>query len=136
MAALVLQLAEEGKLSLNDTVEQWKPGLIAAGDKITIENLLSHRSGIYDVTNAPHSTYDPGTDLTDANLRELLDHPAHRPARHHNLPLLQRELLGSWARSSKQQPPTRWRASCSSGSRAGGHGATTAQSGDQPRPRT
>ena len=73
VAVVVLQLVEEGRLSLDDTVEQWKPGLVEAGDRITVEDLLSHRSGLFDTINHRGS---PGwdVDLTDAHLRALLDH--------------------------------------------------------------
>ncbi|WP_157254870.1 serine hydrolase domain-containing protein [Nonomuraea typhae] len=50
-SATVLQLAAEGKLSLDDTVEQWLPGVVSGngndGSKITIRNLLNHTSGLW-----------------------------------------------------------------------------------------
>ncbi|MFI7708454.1 serine hydrolase domain-containing protein [Nonomuraea sp. NPDC049480] len=52
-ATLVLQLAAERKLSLNDTVEQWLPGLVKGngndGSKITIRQLLNQTSGLYNM---------------------------------------------------------------------------------------
>ncbi|OOZ85792.1 serine hydrolase domain-containing protein [Bacillus cereus] len=52
VATVVLQLAGEKKLSLDDTVEKWLPGLIKGngydGSKITIRHLLNHTSGIAD----------------------------------------------------------------------------------------
>jgi D-alanyl-D-alanine carboxypeptidase len=45
----VLQLADEGKLSLDDTLESYVPG-IANGDRITVRNLLAMDSGIWDFT--------------------------------------------------------------------------------------
>jgi len=48
VAAVVLQLVDEGKLSLDDSVEQWLPGLVPNGGAITIRELLSHRSGLFD----------------------------------------------------------------------------------------
>lgn len=51
-ATVVLQLAGEGKLSLDDFAEQWLPGVFAgtgyAGRAITIRQLLNHTSGIED----------------------------------------------------------------------------------------
>lgn len=51
-AVLVLQLAEEGVLTLDDTVTQWLDDPAVAGipsvDRITIRQLLNHTSGIYD----------------------------------------------------------------------------------------
>src|SRR5438093_623042 len=51
VAALVLQLAGEGKLSLDDTVEKWVPGLVPGGDRITVRELLNHTSGLFDYLN-------------------------------------------------------------------------------------
>jgi D-alanyl-D-alanine carboxypeptidase len=49
-AAVVMELVEEGALSLDDTVEQWAPGLLAEGDSITVRHLLGHTSGLADYT--------------------------------------------------------------------------------------
>jgi CubicO group peptidase (beta-lactamase class C family) len=46
-AAAVLLLENDGKLSLDDTVAKWIPG-ITGGDTITIRQLLSHTSGLQD----------------------------------------------------------------------------------------
>ncbi|WP_339156023.1 serine hydrolase domain-containing protein [Actinomadura luteofluorescens] len=55
VATVLLQLEAEGKLSLNDTVDRWLPGLVAAngndGRKITIRQLLNHTSGLPDYIN-------------------------------------------------------------------------------------
>jgi D-alanyl-D-alanine carboxypeptidase len=51
VAALVLQLVEQGRLSLDDTVERWLPGLVPNGGAITVRHLLSHTSGIFDYLN-------------------------------------------------------------------------------------
>jgi D-alanyl-D-alanine carboxypeptidase len=48
VAAVVMQLVDEGKLSLEDTVEKWLPGAVPAGDQITLRQLLQHQSGIAD----------------------------------------------------------------------------------------
>src|SRR6476659_9346297 len=45
-AAVIVQLAQEGKLSLDDPVSKYVPG-VPNGDKITIDELLKMRSGIY-----------------------------------------------------------------------------------------
>jgi D-alanyl-D-alanine carboxypeptidase len=49
-ATLVLKLVAGGVLSLDDTVEQWLPGRLpeGAGRKISVRELLQHRSGIQD----------------------------------------------------------------------------------------
>jgi CubicO group peptidase (beta-lactamase class C family) len=51
-AVLVLQLAEHGRLSLDDTVARWLPGLLPFGDRITLRQLLTHTSGIFDNNDA------------------------------------------------------------------------------------
>lgn len=48
-AAMILQLVEEGKLKLTDTLAEFFPQLPNAG-KITILQLLSHRSGIPNIS--------------------------------------------------------------------------------------
>jgi D-alanyl-D-alanine carboxypeptidase len=47
VATVILQLAAEGTLSLDDTVEQWMPLLVPNGEHITLRHLLNHTSGIY-----------------------------------------------------------------------------------------
>ena len=48
VATLVLRLAEDGRLKLDDPVEHWLPGLIPGGRAITVRQLLSHTSGLFD----------------------------------------------------------------------------------------
>ncbi|MEQ6023046.1 serine hydrolase domain-containing protein [Streptomyces salinarius] len=54
VATVVLQLEAEGRLSLDDTVDQWLPGVVEGngnhGDRITLRRLLNHTSGIYNYT--------------------------------------------------------------------------------------
>jgi D-alanyl-D-alanine carboxypeptidase len=54
-ATVVLQLASEGELSLDDTVERHLPGVVEGngndGSVITVRDLLRHTSGIYDYNN-------------------------------------------------------------------------------------
>jgi len=51
-AALVLLLAQEKKLALEDVISRYVPG-VPDGDRITLGQLLSMRSGLYNYTNAP-----------------------------------------------------------------------------------
>ena len=53
IATVVLQLAGEGKLSLDDTVDHWLPGAVPNGKTITLRQLLGHRSGLYDYLSDP-----------------------------------------------------------------------------------
>ncbi|MER6102501.1 serine hydrolase domain-containing protein [Streptomyces sp. NPDC001832] len=54
VATVVLQLVQEGRLQLSDTVDQLLPGLIQGngndGRRITVHALLSHTSGLYNYT--------------------------------------------------------------------------------------
>ena len=56
VAAVVLQLVGEGKLSLDDSVEKWVPGLVPRGDAITVRELLNHTSGLFDYLNDGDNT--------------------------------------------------------------------------------
>jgi CubicO group peptidase (beta-lactamase class C family) len=51
-AAIILRLAEQGKLSVSDRVSKFIPDY-PNGDKITIHHLLSHQSGIPNFTASP-----------------------------------------------------------------------------------
>ncbi len=52
VAAVILQLEAEGRLSVNDSVERWLPGLVRGngndGRAITVKHLLQHTSGLHD----------------------------------------------------------------------------------------
>jgi len=49
-ATVILHLQEEGKLSVQDKLSKYLPDF-PSGSKITIENLLTHTSGIYNYTD-------------------------------------------------------------------------------------
>jgi len=51
-AVVVMQLVEEGKFSLDDTIDTWFPQQ-PNGDKITVRMLLSHTSGLHTYINGP-----------------------------------------------------------------------------------
>lgn len=53
VAALTLDLADRGILSLDDTVADFEPELVSDADEITIRELLSHRAGLFDYTSDP-----------------------------------------------------------------------------------
>ncbi|MEU5635205.1 serine hydrolase domain-containing protein [Streptomyces rishiriensis] len=52
VATVVLQLEAQGRLSLDDTVDHWLPGVVRGngndGRRITVRQLLRHTSGIHD----------------------------------------------------------------------------------------
>src|SRR5882757_3640664 len=58
-AVVLLQLVDEGKLSLDTSVNSYLPGLLP-DDRITVRHLLSHRSGLYDYTNDMFAQTVPG----------------------------------------------------------------------------
>jgi D-alanyl-D-alanine carboxypeptidase len=47
VATIVLQLAAERQLSLDDSVQRWLPGMVPNGDSITLRELLNHTSGLF-----------------------------------------------------------------------------------------
>ncbi|MFD5321189.1 serine hydrolase domain-containing protein [Streptomyces sp. NPDC127098] len=55
VAVVALQLVAEGTLSLDDTVEEWLPGVVTGngndGSRITLRNLLQHTSGLANYTD-------------------------------------------------------------------------------------
>jgi D-alanyl-D-alanine carboxypeptidase len=71
VAAVVMQLVDERRLRLQDTVERWQPGLLQDGDTITIEQLLSHGSGLVDYTEAEGFAF--GRTYTPTQLVELAE---------------------------------------------------------------
>ncbi|MFF7975602.1 serine hydrolase [Streptomyces sp. NPDC007905] len=54
VSTVLLQLEAEGRLSLDDRVEKWLPGVVHGhghdGSRITVRQLLNHTSGIYNYT--------------------------------------------------------------------------------------
>ncbi len=52
-ATVILQLVEEGKLGLEDSLHQWLPGFDNIDSTITIRQLLNHTSGIYHFVEYP-----------------------------------------------------------------------------------
>ncbi len=58
-AAVVLQLVEEGKLSLDDPLSRWFPDFPNA-KAITLDHLLRHTGGIYSFQNDPKLRVQPG----------------------------------------------------------------------------
>jgi D-alanyl-D-alanine carboxypeptidase len=66
VATIVLQLAADRRLRLDETVSDVLPGVLPDGDRITIRDLLAHRSGLADVADdpsvldGPRSAWSPG----------------------------------------------------------------------------
>ena len=70
-AAVIVQLAQEGKLKFSDPVSKYVAG-VPNGDHITIAELLDMRSGLYNYLNAPElsksADHDPTRVWTPAEL--------------------------------------------------------------------
>jgi D-alanyl-D-alanine carboxypeptidase len=118
VAAAVLRLVQRGALFLDDTVQEWLPGLLPAGDRITVADLLSHTSGLAEYNRVPAAwpvlrrhpvdqhalvvaagrarpTFEPGRGQSYSNtnyavLGMLLERVTGRPL----ATVLQREVLG------------------------------------------
>jgi D-alanyl-D-alanine carboxypeptidase len=58
-AVVLLQLVDEGKLDLDASVNTYLPGLLP-DDRITVREVMSHRSGLYDYTNDMFAQTVPG----------------------------------------------------------------------------
>ena len=69
-AVSVLMLAEQGKLGLGDEITKFLPDYPTQGRKITVENLLTHTSGIQSYTDLPEWLSLWRKDFT---LKELMD---------------------------------------------------------------
>ena len=70
-AIAILQLVEQGKISLQDTVQKYVPGYPSHGQPITIENLLTHTSGIpdYEILNI----HIPNAIRIDLPAKQMID---------------------------------------------------------------
>ncbi|MEC8378669.1 MAG: serine hydrolase domain-containing protein [Myxococcota bacterium] len=52
-AVMIMQLVDEGKLTVDQTIDKWFPSIPKA-DQITVEHLLRHRSGLYPLILEEH----------------------------------------------------------------------------------
>ncbi len=52
-AAAILQLRDQGKLSIDDELTKWLPDFDPRGNKVTLRHLLGHTSGITDLVDMP-----------------------------------------------------------------------------------
>jgi len=106
---VVMQLVEEGKLSLDDTIDTWFPEQ-PNGDRITIRMLLSHTSGIANYISIENvmegkwaSEWAPMDLVAEANKLNPVGEPGSSEAHYSNtnyilLGLIIEEISGnSWA---------------------------------------
>ncbi len=84
-ATVILQLVDEGKLSLDDVLETFVPG-IASGDQITVRQVLGMTAGIFDFVEDPivSADYelDPLMGFTPRDAVEVIRQYPADPPRH------------------------------------------------------
>jgi len=68
-AVVVLRLVQQGKLSLDNTVEQRLPGVLPYGRRITVRQLLNHTSGMIDSNDIVHFPQRYISQIKDPALR-------------------------------------------------------------------
>lgn len=74
-STVILKLVEEKRLSLTDKLSKFYPGY-PKGDSITIENLLTHTSGIYDYTRGNNMPDQSEKSFIEFEKTKPLDFPA------------------------------------------------------------
>lgn len=79
VATVVLQLVDEGRLTLDETIQEYLPQIPGA-DKITVRELLSHSSGLYDYEDQPFMRSVVANPLKSWNPKDLIDLAVSRPA--------------------------------------------------------
>src|SRR6476659_2076315 len=72
LAAVVLQLVDEGKLQLDDDVTQYVPEAPMLGHHVTVRQLLNHTSGIYSFTSLSNAADNERFELTHEQVLGLI----------------------------------------------------------------
>jgi len=72
LAAVVLQLADEGKLRLDDDVTKYVQEAPTHSHHVTVRQLLNHTSGIYSFTSLPEAENNERLDLTHEQVLGLI----------------------------------------------------------------
>jgi len=76
-AAAIMMLAEQGKLSIQDDIHKYVPDFPTEGQVVTIENLLTHTSGIANYTDDENiwNNLLPTATTLDKMITEFAKHP-------------------------------------------------------------
>jgi CubicO group peptidase (beta-lactamase class C family) len=103
-ATTVLQLAQENKLDLDDTLDKWLPDTasqIANGDRITVRQLLNHTSGIadYNFVNQFNALNDP-----EVRVKLIKDSEISDAARDVLVSLKDKPITPDFLQNEKSQP--------------------------------
>jgi CubicO group peptidase (beta-lactamase class C family) len=77
-AVAILQLMEQGKINLQDNISRFIPDYPAQGNKISIEHLLTHTSGIQDYTRIKDYSNQVARSVSPA---EMIDYFKNEPLR-------------------------------------------------------
>ena len=72
LAAVVLQLVDQGKLRLDDDVRKYVPEAPTQGRHVTVRQLLNHTSGIYSFTSLPDADNNERLELTHKQVLGLI----------------------------------------------------------------
>jgi D-alanyl-D-alanine carboxypeptidase len=72
LAAIILRLAGEGKLRLDDDVTKYVPEAPTRGRRVSVRQLLNHTSGIYSFTSLPDAAHNERLDLTHEQVLALI----------------------------------------------------------------
>ncbi|MEU6406627.1 serine hydrolase domain-containing protein [Streptomyces sp. NPDC046985] len=83
-AVVLLQLAAEGKVKLDTSVDRYLPGLLPDA-RITVRHVLSHRSGLYDYTHDLFARTVPGFEAVRNKVftyRQLVAQSVKHPLTH------------------------------------------------------
>ncbi|MEV6979615.1 serine hydrolase domain-containing protein, partial [Kitasatospora sp. NPDC093806] len=75
VSTVTLQLVAEGRLGLDDRVENLLPGVLPNGRDITLRQLLNHTSGVFNYTEDPSFSFDRTPEAT----QDWLDTGRWRP---------------------------------------------------------
>jgi D-alanyl-D-alanine carboxypeptidase len=78
VATVVLQLAAEGRLSLDDTAEQWLPRVVHGhhdGARVNIRMLLNHTSGIFNYTDDQEALNRSEPHTPESLVQIAMSHP-------------------------------------------------------------
>jgi CubicO group peptidase (beta-lactamase class C family) len=70
--AVLLQLVEQGKLSLDDDIRKYVPDAPTHGQKVTVAQLLNHTSGIFSFTSLPDAAENERRGLTHEQVLALI----------------------------------------------------------------
>lgn len=83
VAAMILQLQQNGQLSLDDTIGTWLQNIPNVNGQITIRQMLNHTSGLYSYTNHPNFTVELEKDFNHVfqpeDMFQFIDVPSFAP---------------------------------------------------------